>query len=554
MVEGADTLRVPTPNGDRTARLAHPRAVPDTVVAELRRLGTVVEDRSFPVRAEGAPGELTGHPWSTAAFAPYTIESGRAPRADDEVVISGDWARPGTRVRTDHGTVRVVGTVAGRGFEHALFPTDARAAELSPAVDRLIVDAAPAAVREAVRGTVGVRVLTGKDRRYADPGPERDSEALTAMNALFGTAGGVSAFVSVFVVASTFAFAVERRRREFGLLRATGATPGQLRRLVAAEALLVGVLASAAGCALGGRAAPVLAAWVAAAGLAPRWFTIGDAGWPYHLAFWTGLLVALSGAVVASWRAGRTSPVQALRDASADGGAMTPGRWLCGTALLLTAGVTLAVALLGDPGGLLHRKSYVSRPMLLITAAALLALLAVRPLTRLLTGLPGVIGTLVRENTAAGVRRTAAAAAPVLVTVALAGSLLGATATLDRAGAAETRERTTAAFVVTRAGGGSFLPGRWSGCARSRARGCRRARRARYTSWRRAWHWSGPRRGPSAPARRRPPRGCRSPRGGSPTSTTVRSSSTRSGSGTRWGSGYGCGSGTARSGRCGSPR
>jgi putative ABC transport system permease protein len=63
---------------------------------------------------------------------------------------------------------------------------------------------------------------------------------------------------------------------------------------------------------------------------------------------------------------------------------------------------------------------------------------------------------LVRENAAAGVRRTAAVAAPVLVTVALAGSLLGATATLDRAGAVEARERTTAAFVVTAAGDGAF--------------------------------------------------------------------------------------------------
>ncbi|MFE2279660.1 ABC transporter permease [Streptomyces sp. NPDC059454] len=456
VVKGADTLRVPTPNGEKTEELAHPRAVPAATVARLRRLGTVVEDRSYPVRAKGGPGELTGHPWSTAAFTPYAVEAGRAPRADDEVVVSGDWARPGTRVRTDHGTVRVVGTVAGHGFEHAVFHTDARAAELSPAVVQLVVDADPTAVREAVRGAEGVRVLTGDDRRHADADPERDSEALTAMNALFGTAGGVSAFVSVFVVASTFAFAVDRRRREFGLLRTAGATPGQIRRMVFCEALLVGALASAAGCGLGGYAAPSLAAWVVDVELAPGWFTIGDAGWPYHVAFWTGLLVALSGVVAASWRAGRTAPVQALREASADSGAMTRGRWLCGTALLLTAGVTLAVTLLGDPGDLLHRKTYVSRPMLLITAAALLAPLVVRPLTRPLARLPGVIAMLVRENAAAGARRTAAVAAPVLVTVALAGSLLGATATLDRAGAAETRERTTAAFVVTAAGGGAF--------------------------------------------------------------------------------------------------
>ena len=456
VVKGADTLRVPTPNGERTEELAHPRAVPAATVAKLRRLGAVVEDRSYPVRAEGAPAELTGHPWSIAAFAPYAVEAGRAPRADDEVVVSGDWTRPGARVRTDHGTVRVVGTVADRGFEHAVFHTDARAAELSPAVTQLVVDADPAAVREAVRGAEGVRVLTGDGLRYADADPGRDSEALTAMNALFGTAGGVSAFVSVFVVASTFAFAVDRRRREFGLLRTAGATPGQIQRMVAAEALLVGVLASATGCASGGYMAPSLTAWVVDVELAPGWFTIGDAVWPYHAAFWTGLLVALSGVVVASWRAGRTGPAQALREASADGVALTRGRWLCGMALLLTAGVTLAVALLGDPGDLLHRKTYVSRPMLLVTAAALLAPLVVRPLTRLLPRLPGVIGMLVRENAAAGVRRTAAVAAPVLVTVALAGSLLGATATLDRAGAVEARERTTAAFVVTAAGDGAF--------------------------------------------------------------------------------------------------
>ncbi|MFE4174543.1 ABC transporter permease [Streptomyces sp. NPDC056909] len=496
VVKGADTLRVPTSVGDRVQRLAHPRAVPDEVVGKLRRLGTVVEDRSFAVRIRGGPadvqarngsvtaqvrdgsttaqardgsttaqvgrgpGGLVGHPWSTAAFAPYRVDAGHAPRAADEVVVTGDWAAPGTRVRTDRGTVRVVGTVAGPGFENAVFYTDRRAAELSPHSTQLVVDADPAAVREAVRGSAGVRVLTGDARRFADADPDRDREALTAMNAMFGTAAGVTGFVSVFVVASTFAFAVAQRRREFGLLRTAGATPGQLRRMVVAEALVVGVLASATGCALGAYGASVPAAWAVDEGLAPRWFTIGDEIWPYHMAFWTGLLVALCGVVAASWRAGRTGPAEALREASADTRALTRGRRLCGLALLLTAAVTLALALVTDPGELLHRKTYVSRPMLLITAVALLAPVLVRPLTRLLAWLParlpGAGGMLVRENAAAGVRRTAAVAAPVLVTVALAGSLLGATATLNEAKATEARERTAADFVVTPADGAGF--------------------------------------------------------------------------------------------------
>ncbi|MBP8537818.1 FtsX-like permease family protein [Streptomyces sp. MK37H] len=465
VVRGADTLRVDTSAGVQVRRLAHPRAVPAGTVAKLRRLGSVVVDRSFAVRARGGPDDLVGHPWSTAAFAPYRIDAGRPPRAADEVVVSGDWAKPGKRVRTDRGTVRVVGTVAGRGFENAVFYTDARAARLSPAAVQLVVDADPAAVREALRGSDGdgVRVLTGPGRRHADPDPDRDREALAAMNAMFGTAGGVAAFVSVFVVASTFAFAVAQRRREFGLLRVAGATPGQIRRMVFAEALVVGVLASATGCLLGAYGAPRLAGRVVDGGLAPRWFTIGDHIWPYHLAFWTGLFVALCGAAAASWRAGRTGPAQALREASADtttGGTMTWGRWLSGLALLVTAAVTLCLSLLTDPGDLLHRKTYVSRPMLLIGAVAPLAPVAVRPLTRLIAWLParlpGAGGMLVRENAAAGVRRTAAIAAPVLVTVALAGSLLGATATLNRARATETRQQTAAGFVITPAGGAGF--------------------------------------------------------------------------------------------------
>ncbi|MFJ8795488.1 FtsX-like permease family protein [Streptomyces sp. NPDC102462] len=460
VVKGQDTLEVPTSIGDRTQKLAQPRAVPDDAVAKLRDLGTVVEDRSFAVRAEGGPADLVGHPWSTAAFAPYELDAGRAPEASDEVVVSGAWARPGTRVRTDGGTVRVVGTVAGLGFENAVFYTDTRAAELSPRSLQLVVDADAAAVREAVRGSEGVQVLTGDARRYADADPDRDSEALTAMNAMFGTAGGVTGFVSVFVVASTFAFAVAQRRREFGLLRTAGATPGQIRRMVVCEALGVGVLASAAGCVLGSYGAPKLATWAVDESLAPRWFTIGDYTWPYHMAFWTGLFVALCGVLAASWRAGRTGPTDALREASVDTRPMTWGRWLFGAALLITAAVTLAMALTTNPGDLLQRKTYVSRPMLLITAVALLAPVLVRPLARLIAWLPaqlpGAGGMLVRENAAAGVRRTAAVAAPVLVTVALAGSLLGATATLNEAKATEVREQTAADFVVTPAGDAGF--------------------------------------------------------------------------------------------------
>lgn len=316
--------------------------------------------------------------------------------------------------------------------------------------DAVGVDAPARDVREVVGERA--RVLTGGDRRLADPEPGRDAEALVAVNSFLGTAGGVSAFVSVFVTAATFAFVVALRRREFGLLRMAGATPGQVRRTLLAEALAVGVAASGVGCVLGAWGAPVLARALVDAEIAPEWFGIGGAVWPYHLAFWVGVLVTFSGAWVASRRAGRVGPVEALRDASVDTGVMPWSRRIVGGVLLAVGVGMLGWTLWTDPSALLKRKTYTTQPMILITALAaltpLLVRLLVRPVLRAVR-LPGAVGLLVRENSAASVRRTAAVAAPVLVTVALAGSLLGSAETAGAARAEEARERTGAELVVT---------------------------------------------------------------------------------------------------------
>ncbi|MGW7094039.1 FtsX-like permease family protein [Streptomyces sp. NPDC054874] len=484
VVRAADHLRVDTPTGTRSKPLHHPGPVGERIADRLAALGRTVEDRTFPVdvtaprTGAGAKEPHTGppvrkprtgqdaearvgHPWPVAAAAPYRLTSGRAPAAPDEVVVTtrpgGDRLRTGDRVQVrtpaGNGLRTVVGTVAGRGFEDAVFFTDDQAARISPDIDALVVHADATAVRRALGTDSGMDVLTGHDRRRADPDPDRDARALVSVNALLGTAAGITLFVSAAVVASTFSFAVAQRRREFGLLRTVGATPGRLRRTVCAEAAVVGVLASAAGAWLGARGAPLLVGRMAEAGLAPPRFALGDASWPLHTAFWTGVFVATAAALVSCHRAGRTAPTEALREAAVDSRVMPASRWAAAV-LILLAGLGLpAMALAVDPGDLLGRKSYVTRPMLLIVGCALLAPVLVRPVGRLLTWLParlpGATGVLVRENTAAGVRRTAAVAAPVLITVALAATLTGTVATLEEARATEARTATTADFVVT---------------------------------------------------------------------------------------------------------
>ena len=62
---------------------------------------------------------------------------------------------------------------------------------------------------------------------------------------------GVSLFVSGFLIVNTFSMLVSQRSREFGLLRAVGATSRQVFATVVGEALVVGAAASAAGFGLG---------------------------------------------------------------------------------------------------------------------------------------------------------------------------------------------------------------------------------------------------------------------------------------------------------------
>lgn len=291
-------------------------------------------------------------------------------------------------------------------------------------------------------------MLLGLATAVALPG----SEAVVSLVAALGTAGGVSAFVSAFVVASTFSYAVAQRRRELGLLRLAGATRAQVRRTVLAEALALGIVAAATGCALGRLMAPRMVRWLGDVGMAPPDITLGQQHWPLYAAFSTGLLVALGGVAVAARRAGRLGPLDALRTAEVDTGVMTAGRWFWGLGLLLAAAASIIASLVTNPVELLHRKTYTVQPMVLISACGLLAPVLARPLLRGFAWLPArwtsCAGRLVRENASAAVRRTGAVAAPVLVSVALTGSLAGALETVSAARTAEARSRTAADFVA----------------------------------------------------------------------------------------------------------
>lgn len=283
VVAGADTVSVTTGSGgDRetqTVSTGEARAVPASLASRLSRLGVAtVLDYAGYASARGAPGD-TVHPWAAAALHEFTWVSGGPPAAAGQIVLTS----PTRHMPGDHIAVQTADgprhfTVSGvlrTGAQAAFYATDAVAARLAGGGINAValsglpakpVAALAARVRAFARGQP-VRVLTGDHRRDAEPNP--DAGLFAVASSLLGITSGLSAFVSIFVVAGTFAYSVAARRREFGLLRTVGATPRQVRRLVLGEALAVGAPASAAGAAFGVVIARPFARWLARAGFAP---------------------------------------------------------------------------------------------------------------------------------------------------------------------------------------------------------------------------------------------------------------------------------------------
>lgn len=455
-------LTVQARQGATAAPLAEPPGLPAWLAAGLP--GAVV-DRVFPARLDGGPPAV-GRPWSAARAAPQRLTRGRAPVGDGEIAVSSSAlsARGGTPIG-DRVAVVTAGaakayTVVGvttAGPQGTVFFSDAYAAVLSPRIDALALWEPAARVRAAVDGRA--MVLTGQARSLPDPARSEDGRARNNANTVVGIAGGFAAFVSVFVVSSTFAFAVSQRRREFALLRTIGATRRQARRMVHAEAGFIAVIASALGALVGPFATRPVLNWLIGLAMAPAWTEPSSSIVPSIVAFAIGVLVALLGAAAAARRAGRVDPAEAMREAAVESRAMTPTRWVLGLVALGTALVCMVVTAVGDPASAADNKSAMPVVMLLVAAAGLLAPTAVGPVTRLLVAplqrLRGATGTVVPAALLASARQTAMTAAPVLIAAGLTAALLGGAAMGDAAKAmVQTRPVRADYLVLPDAGSG----------------------------------------------------------------------------------------------------
>lgn len=266
--------------------------------------------------------------------------------------------------------------------------------------------------------------------------------------ALLGMTLTLAAFIAIFIVSSTFAFTVAQRRRDLALLRLTGAGRRQVRTLLVGEALLLGALGSVLGVLAGVPAMRLQAAMLESFGFVPEGFAGQWRSWVLAVSFGTGIGIAVLGVLAASRRAAKVRPLEALRNVGTATRVMTASRWVLG--VLFLAGSLALIVLVPAVGGEAAVPLSMFVSFTLVIAFAALAPLVV-PLVSWPFGLlfRGRLGVLAHANLRAGVRRSAATAAPIMVLVAFLVGLAGTLATIGEGSRKEVTRDVRADLVLT---------------------------------------------------------------------------------------------------------
>ncbi|HET8758545.1 MAG TPA: ABC transporter permease [Solirubrobacteraceae bacterium] len=439
-------------DADLAARLA---AVPGVKAA--------IGDVSVPVQLAGRAA--AAHGWGSAALTPYVLTAGRAPAGPGEIV-TGYPARLGARLRlasTEPARrVTVVGVARPRHADPdpaAVFVTDAEAERLAGhpgTVDAIGVLAGPgfdAARLKAAAG--GADVLTGDDRGRAEH-PELH-EARTTLIPVTAAFGGLAMFIAMFVVASTMGLSIQQREREIALLRAIAATPRQVRRMIAWEAAIVGLLGSAAGIWPGALLGQELGEALIRHGIVPANFTV-EAGWmPAAAAIGGGVAVALLAVLAAGRRAARVRPTVALTNAAVEPGLLGPGRAIGGL-LAIAGAVPLFLVSTTTSAPDAAAATSVMTALMLVLAAGFLGPIAARVVARLvgpaLAAFAPVGGFLASANVGAATRLFSSASTPLVLSIAVSCTMLFSSTTIDHAVTQERHAAMGGELALTSSGPG----------------------------------------------------------------------------------------------------
>ncbi len=470
---------------DDTPQNGKPESLPASVVQQVERAdgvksaeGGVGSSAVTVVNSDNENmGSSTGAPtiaanWTKNELRQMEITSGHAPRGPTELMVDADTAdkhhlKLGDELRTisvaGDFTAKIVGVatfkVTNPGATIVYFDTATAQRELLGATGRytqVYVTAAAGVsdtqlkqnVAKALDGTF--KLQTAKEN--ADENRKDVGEFMNVIKyAMLGFAG-IAFLVGIFLIINTFSMLVAQRTREIGLMRAVGSSRGQVNRSVLVEATLLGVVGSILGVGAGVGIAIGLMKLMSAAGMNLSTDDLTIKATTPIAGVLLGVVVTVLAAYLPARRAGKVSPMAALRDAGtpADGRAGLV-RGLIGLVLTGAGGFALYAAGTADKasdGSLMLGAGVVLTLIGFVVIGPLLAGGVVRVISAVLLRAFGPVGRMAERNALRNPRRTGATGAALMIGLALVACLSVVGSSMVASATSELDKSVGADFIV----------------------------------------------------------------------------------------------------------
>lgn len=372
----------------------------------------------------------------------HELTEGAAPQGDTEIAISADAAEKfgigvGDELLVVDQEARHEMTVSGLWDSELEQGTNLVAyMEEGPYLDRyisgdsvnqLLVDAADGTssedLVEHLEAELPDRTVETGEKLAEDMSSEIQS-ALSFVNYFLVAFGLVALLVGTFLIANTFSMIVAQRTKEFALLRALGASRGQITRSVTLEAVIIGLIGSAIGVVAGIGLVAAIKAVMDAQGMGLPDSGLGLSTPAVVVPIVLGTIVTVLSAWAPARRAGEVEPVEAMRSSESATNQPLVVRTVLGS-ILLIGGIASAAA------GVAMSDSETTTRAILVGVGAFAVIvgfflagpalsLPVVPTFGRVIGFPfGAVGKLASTNTRRNPRRTATTAFALALGIAL---------------------------------------------------------------------------------------------------------------------------------------
>jgi putative ABC transport system permease protein len=258
-----------------------------------------------------------------------------------------------------------------------------------------------------------------------DP-PSGRGQQFEAMLAAYSMMVGISSlfalFIGMFIIYNSFAIAVTQRRSEIGILRALGATRGQIRWLFLGESAITGLIGSIGGLAFGILIARGIAATIGSLisdvyGVAQHAGEVSTSPGLLLLALAIGISTSIVAAAIPAHSAASVDPVQALQKGKYQILSQGESRLRAVLGLLLAA-VSVACLGIGSSRPVFY-AGYALAIVVALLISPLLSLMLAKALRPILKWARPVEGALAADSLIQSPRRTSASVAALMLSLAL---------------------------------------------------------------------------------------------------------------------------------------